>query len=462
MSLSVLVIDDEADFLQMLHIILTKAGYKVTTTTDAREGLQLAEKHMFDLCLCDLKMPNMDGMEFLESLRKMGIQTTVIVMSAYGDNEMAIRAMKAGAYDYINKPFTSDEIVLTLRKAEEREQLRRENRELRTRIAKSHPPTTVVAKSEAMRRIVAMANKIAQYKSTVLLTGESGSGKEVIARLIHESSSRSKGPFVPVNCGAIPEHLMESEFFGHLKGAFTDAYTNKKGLIETAQWGTLFLDEVGELPLQLQVKILRFLQESEIRRIGDTKPIKVDVRVIAATAKNLDEEVAQGRFREDLFYRLNVVPIRIPPLRERVEDIPALVDFFLMRTRERLGLPKVMVVQPDAMNALMSYSWPGNVRELENVIERAIVLAEGDEITLKTLPENIRSGAGKPKVTSSLPIMGMSVKRNQKALEKMLIEKALEEHGGNRTKAAKALEISHRALLYKIKEYGLDKEEYTD
>jgi two-component system response regulator AtoC len=326
-------------------------------------------------------------------------------------------------------------------------------------VARAAAPTAIVAKAEIMRKIVATATRIASYRSTVLLTGESGSGKEVVARLIHEASPRARHPFVAVNCGAIPEGLMESEFFGHVKGAFTDAYGHKRGLIESASGGTLFLDEVGELPLLLQVKILRFLQESEVRRIGDTRSVKVDVRVVAATARDLDAEVAAGRFREDLFYRLNVVPLRIPPLRERPEDIPPLVDFFLMRTRERLRLARAIGIHPESMRALMTYSWPGNVRELENVIERAVVLTETNEIGLESLPDILREGAVRPRTTSVLPIAGMSVKRNRRALEKMLIEQALGANSGNRTMAARALEISHRALLYKIKEYGLGKDE---
>lgn len=455
MGLKVLVIDDEPGFLQMLQVILSRAGYNVTTVTGGEDALQVLEKGRFDLCLCDLKMPGMDGERFLSELKARGITMTVIVMSAYGSNETAIAAMKAGAYDYVNKPFTADEILLTLRKAEEREQLRRENLELKSRVGRASSGVSVIASSEAMRRVVATATRIAAYRSTVLLTGESGTGKEVIARLIHESSPRSRQAFVPVNCGAIPEGLMESEFFGHVKGAFTDACGNKRGLIESANGGTLFLDEVGELPLMLQVKILRFLQEGDVRRIGETRAQKVDVRVIAATARDLASEAAAGRFREDLFYRLNVVPIRIPPLRERPEDIPALVDHFLKRTCERLHVTRVTGLTAEAMRALMAYQWPGNVRELENLIERAVVLSDTAEIGLDALPEHVRHGDGGAGPQSILNLAGLSVKRNQRALERMLIARALDATGGNRTRAARLLEISHRALLYKIKEYGI-------
>jgi len=460
MSLRVLVIDDEPGFLQMLLVVLSRAGYQVTTCASAEDALELVEKSRFDLCLCDLKMPGMDGLEFLRALRQRGILLTVIVMTAYGSQDTAVEALRAGAYDYISKPFQSEEVLLCLRKAVEREQLRRENLELRSRVGKGGGPPQVIARSEAMKRVLATAARISSYKTTVLLTGESGTGKEVLARYIHDSSPRARHPFVAVNCGAIPEGLMESEFFGHVRGAFTDAVGNKKGLIETAHGGSLFLDEVGELPVALQVKILRFLQESEIRRVGDVRSIHVDVRVIAATSRDLSAEIAAGRFREDLFYRLNVLPIHIPPLRERPEDIPALAEFFLRRTRERLGLREGEGrFSQGAARALMAYSWPGNVRELENLVERAVVLSDGGEVTEEALPEQLTREVQGPGPRTMLPIDGLSVKRNARTLERHLILQALEATGGNRTRAARLLEISHRALLYKLKEYGLGKDE---
>ena len=456
MDLKILVIDDEPAFLQMLQVILSRAGYEVTTCMSAEDALGLLERTRFDLCLCDLKMPSMDGLAFVNALKSRGILLTVIVMTAYGSQDTAIAAMKAGAYDYISKPFQADEILLALRKAVEREQLRRENLELKTRVGRLPVGTTVIARSEGMKKLLATATRIAAYRSTVLLTGESGTGKEVLARVIHETSPRARMPFVAVNCGAIPEGLMESEFFGHMKGAFTDASGNKRGLIESANGGTLFLDEVGELPLILQVKILRFLQEGEVRRVGDTRSVKVDVRVVAATARDLNADVASGRFREDLFYRLNVVPIRIPPLRERPEDIPILAEHFLARTRERLDVTHAAGgFSPDAMRLLIAYAWPGNVRELENLVERAVVLADGVDIEPAALPDHVLDAAGTTGPRTILPLVGLSVKRNQRTLEKSLILQALESTGGNRTRAAKLLEISHRALLYKLKEYGL-------
>jgi len=455
MALRILVIDDEPGMLQMLHAVLSRAGYQTTTVTNAEEALNLLDRAAYDLCLCDLKMPGLDGIAFLSELRRRGIQTTVIVMTAYGSNETAIAAMKAGAYDYISKPFKPDEVLLTLRKAEEREQLRRENRELKSRTL---PASPLVFESEAMRRIVETVQRIASYRTTVLIMGESGTGKELVARLIHQKSPRAGRPFVAVNCGAIPEGLMESEFFGHVKGAFTDAHENKHGLIESAQGGTLFLDEVAELPPALQVKLLRFLQDGEIRRVGDTRSIRVDARVVAATSRDLPVEIREGRFREDLYYRLAVVPIRIPPLRERREDIPVLANHFLKRTRERLGINRVTSIRADALRRLMTYDWPGNVRELENVIERATVLSTGDEIGLEGLPEPMRTESGRT-AGESFAIEGLSIRRNRRFLEQILIERALQATGGNRTHAARLLEISHRALLYKLKEYGLGRED---
>jgi two-component system response regulator AtoC len=361
--------------------------------------------------------------------------------------------MKLGAYDYISKPFKPDEIILTLRKAQEREQLRRENQLLRKEVAKEYSFENIVSKNEEMQKIFDVIKKIAPYKSTVLITGESGTGKELIARALHYNSERSQNPFLPINCGAIPENLLESELFGHAKGAFTDAIRTKKGLFEEADGGTLLLDEIGELPGQLQVKLLRVLQEGEVRRIGESKSIQVDVRIVSATVKDLVKEVNEGRFREDLFYRLNVLPIHIPPLRERKEDIPLLIHHFIKKYNEVMN-KNVAGVDQKALEALMNYKWYGNVRELENTIERAIVLTDKDHIEVENLPVEVQDFKGELQF-EVFSDEECSIKKASKTLEINLIKKALRKTKGNHTHAARLLEISHRALLYKIKEYGI-------
>ena len=457
MPLSILVIDDEQEMLTVIRASLKKY-YRVVTTTGAREALKILKKETFDMILSDLRMPDMDGLEFIKKLKEIEGQHTVIVMSAYATNETAIEAMKLGAYDYIAKPFTRDELLLTLRKAEESEKLKQENQQLRSLVGQEK--LEVVYRSKAMESVLAVIRRIAPYKTTVLLQGESGTGKELMAKVLHKISDRADKPFVPVNCGAIPESLMESELFGYEKGAFTDAHTSKKGLIEAANNGTLFLDEIGELPLQLQVKLLRFIQEGETRRIGDTKPTKVNVRIVTATAKDLKKEVEAGRFREDLFYRLNVVPVTIPPLRERKDDIPILVEHFLQVTQDRLEIHRVKRLTKAAMNVLMEYHWPGNVRELENLIERIVVLSESDVVDVDSLPDSMLHGrAGEVQLDSML---GLSIKKHQRKIEEHLIRRALQATRGNRTRAAQLLGISHRALLYKIKEYGLDTENFKE
>ena len=463
MSLKVLVIDDEEEMLTFIRAGL-RSQYEVITTTSAQRGLELLKENQFDLVLCDLRMPGIDGLEFLKKINELGINITVIVMSAYGSTDTAIEAMKLGAYDYISKPFSKDELILTLRKAEEREKLRKEREVLkeeniRLKSLVSSEPYELVYRSKEMEKVINTVKRIAPYKTTVLIVGESGTGKELVAQTLHRLSPRSKGPFVAVNCGAIPEQLMESELFGYEKGAFTDATVPKRGLIEAAHKGTLFLDEIGELPLHLQVKLLRFIQEGETRRLGDVKSIKVDVRIVAATSRDLESMVKEGTFREDLYYRLNVVPIRIPPLRERREDIPALVEYFIAKTKQRLGITRVRGLTKAAMDVLMEYSWPGNVRELENLIERMMVLGEGEYLDVDLLPEGM---VKKRAIGLSVDdVNGLSIKKHQRVLEENLIRKALQVTKGNRTKAAKLLEISYRALVYKIKEYGLENEDFS-
>jgi len=405
-----------------------------------------------DVVLTDVRMPKMGGLDLLTTLKAKGNEATVIVMSAYGNMDLALEAMKAGAYDYVQKPFKPDEVVLALRKAEERELLRRENRALRDEIRKEHRYDDILAKSQKMLDIFRTISKIAEYKTTVLVAGESGVGKELVARAIHHRSTRRGGSFVAVNCGAIPENLLESELFGHKKGAFTDAVQDRRGLFEEADGGSLFLDEIGELPLALQVKLLRVLEEEKIRRVGDVRDIKIDVRIITATHRDLLAETKAGRFREDLFYRLNVLPILVPPLRDRREDIPLLIDHFVARNNIRLGT-SIRGLDTETRRLLFEYPWPGNVRELENTIERAMVLAEGDQIVAQDLPDRLREA--RDPVQMQLASGELSVKKTMRIVEEILIRRALQRTKGNRTRAAEVLEISHRALLYKIKDYQI-------
>ena len=451
---NVLIVDDEESMRHLLSVILKDRGYAVRSVSNGADALKELAARDYDVVLSDVRMPGMDGIELLEAVKRQQPDLTFIVMSAYGTQEDAIEAMKAGAYDYVSKPFKPDEVVLVLRKAEERERLQRENRRLRTELAEGYRLESIVGGSEAMAEVLRQVRKVAPLKTTVLLAGESGTGKELVARAIHELSPRSSLPFVAVNCGAIPGELMESELFGHVKGAFTDATRNKKGLFAEADGGTLFLDEVGELPAGLQVKLLRVLQEGEYTTVGGRTPIRTDVRIIAATHRELKAQIQQGLFREDLYYRLNVVGIRLPPLRERSGDITALARHFLAKhSRLRADIPAAGF-SAEALEALEAYRWPGNVRELEHAVERALVLSEGPEIREQDLPDEVRApGAAPP---PGLALDGsLSIKRTIRAVEEQLIRTALEQTGGNRTRAAEILEISYRALLYKIKEYGI-------
>jgi len=452
MARKVLVVDDEDNMRHMLKVLLEEEGYQVQCARDGEEALHNLENESFDFVLCDIRMPKIDGPALLEQMKKRGLSATVIMMSAYGTMDTAIETMKKGAYDYIPKPFRTDEIILTLRKAEEREKLLRENVILKRAVATEYSLDNIVTRNPQMIELLETIKKVAPYKSTILVTGESGTGKELIAKAVHYSSNRSEGPFIPINCGAIPETLLESELFGHAKGAFTDAVSTKKGLFEEATGGTIFLDEIGEIPPSLQVKLLRVLEEEQIRRVGDTQQIPVDVRIVTSTLRELNEDVKDGRFRSDLFYRLNVMNIHIPPLRDRREDIPVLVDRFIKANNEAMG-KNIKGVDSEAMEILLAYSWEGNVRELENAIERAMTLAEGPQITKKDIPpyisENDEQG------TLSIPDNELSIKKVGKYVEEILIRRALAQTEGNRTKAARILEISHRALLYKIKEYGI-------
>jgi two-component system response regulator AtoC len=448
----VLVVDDEENIRLVLRTLLRKSGYEVEVAESGEAALAALDSFGPDVILTDVRMPRMGGLDLLAAIKAKQHPATVVVMSAYGNVDLAIEAMKAGAYDYVSKPFKPDEIILALRKAEEREALRRENRALKEQIQKEHQFESILAKSRAMLDIFRTIAKIADFKTTVLVTGESGTGKELVARAIHARSGRRGQAFVAINCGAIPENLLESELFGHRKGAFTDAGADRRGLFEEAHGGTLFLDEIGELPLNLQVKLLRVLQEETIRRLGDTRDVKVDARIIAATHRDLPADVAAGRFREDLFYRINVLPIHVPPLRSRREDVHLLVDHFIARNNARLGT-SIRGTSAEARKNLLEYAWPGNVRELENTIERAMVLAESDILQATDLPERIRDAVDPVQV--QLATGELSIKRTTAAIEQILIRRALQKTKGNRTRAADLLEISHRALLYKLKDYKI-------
>ncbi|MBW2232179.1 MAG: sigma-54-dependent Fis family transcriptional regulator [Deltaproteobacteria bacterium] len=447
----ILIVDDDDALRESLALVLSSEGYELVSAANGEEALECIDEAPVDVILCDLRMPGLDGFDLIPQLGRKLPGSPVILMSAHGTSDLAIEAMRRGAYDYLAKPFQPSEVLLTLRKTQEREKLRRANHLLQRDVDRALGDRPIVAASESMIELLELLERTAAFKTTPLLTGESGTGKEVLARAIHSQSPRRDEPFVAVNCGAIPEQLLESELFGHTKGAFTGANRARRGLFAEAERGSIFLDEIGELPPPLQVKLLRVLQEEEIRPVGDSKSRRIDVRVIAATARDLEQEIKTGHFREDLYYRLNVVRLHVPSLRERKQDIPLLVDHFLSRFRESLGKP-VRAIADDALERLANYRWPGNVRELENVIERAVILTDSERITLKQLPSNIVDAHHEMAAT---PDGDFSLRRARRAFEAKLIQRALRATEGNRTHAAKLLEISHRALLYKIKEYEI-------
>jgi two-component system, NtrC family, response regulator AtoC len=442
-----LIVDDDADLRQSLSLLLREAGYEVVAEADPEEGLRRALAEDFDLILCDVKMPRMDGLAFLRRYRGERGAALIIMMSAYGAEDAALEAMREGAYDYIRKPFRPDEVTMVVRKAEERERLRREVETLRSSIGADAARDLVVAESKVMRDLLELASRVARHNTTVLVTGESGTGKEVLAKAIHRMSPRHDASFTAINCAAIPEQLLESELFGHTKGAFTGATADRAGLFETAHQGTLLLDEIGDLPLSLQAKLLRVLEEGEIRRVGGRDGKKVDVRVIAATAKPLDQAVERGEFRADLYYRLDVVRLHIPPLRERREDIPALLTHFARQAAQRLGHP--VSITPQAFALLSEHSWPGNVRELRNAVERAAVLSGTKALDWGdfALGNGTKANGHGP-----VPANGSFDLRSQvEEVERALIQRALEASKGNRREAAHLLGISLRTLFYKLR-----------
>jgi len=448
---NILIIDDEAPMRHMLRVVLERDGYTVTEADSGRMGLDRLRSGHFSLVLCDIRMPEMDGLSFLKEKQAQQYSGTVIMMSAYGSIDTAVACMKEGAYDFISKPFRPDEILLTVRKAEERLQLRQENVQLKQDIQRTARPQGVAAivhRSTAMDDVLALVRKAAETTAPVLITGPTGTGKELVARALHAESPRCDRPFLAVNCSAIPAGLLESELFGHAKGAFTGADRARAGLFGSADGGTLLLDEIGDFPLELQPKLLRVLQEREVRRIGESRPTSVDVRIIAATAKDLRQAVAEGSFREDLYYRLAVIAIELPALRQRPEDVAALVESYLPRIAARLKRP-VPVFTVAAMQKLAGQPWPGNVRELLNVLEKTLVLCRDEAIGAEDL---VLVDHPEPSVDPTQ----LSLKKAVAAMEQDYIRKALAATGGNRTQAAKILEISLRSLIYKIKDYGID------
>jgi two-component system response regulator PilR (NtrC family) len=453
----ILIVDDERSMREFLAIFLRRAGHRVEAAAGGADGLSALKSREFDVVITDLRMPGVGGLEILAEAKKLHPETQVIVVTAFATTETAIAAMKAGAYDYLTKPFKVDEVGLVVERALERRVLHRENLVLRDEIKGRYKLERLIGKSPAMQRTFEILRKIAPARTSVLLIGESGTGKELAARAVHELSPRADKPFVPVNCGAIPETLLESELFGHVRGSFTGANTDKQGLFEAAHGGTLLLDEVAELPVAMQVKLLRVLQERKVKPVGGVAEREVDVRIVAATNRDLETEVEKGTFRQDLFYRLNVIQLRLPPLRERREDIPLLVDHFIRKFSAEHGR-QVSGTDPEAMSALMGYHFPGNVRELENLIERAVTLASTDRVSSESLPtlkglSASDSAVGAPAVT--LPEQGIDLERVVEDFERSLIIRALERTDGHRTEAAKLLGVTFRSLRYRLSKLGI-------
>ncbi len=456
----VLIVDDDAGLRQSLGLLLAESGYDVQAEGEADTALTRALAEPFDLILCDVRMPKLDGIAFVRRYRAERGAALLVMMSAHGGEDAAIAAIREGAYDYLHKPFRPEEVLLTLRKAEERERLKKEVETLRASLGTDAVRDSVVAESGAMRAVLDLARRVAGHGTTVLITGESGTGKEVIARAIHTMSPRSAGPFVAINCAAIPEQLLESELFGHVRGAFTGATGDRAGLFETAHGGTLLLDEIGDLPVGLQAKLLRVLEDGEIRRVGARESRAVDVRLVAATARDLERAVEQSEFREDLFYRLNVVRLRVPPLRERPDDIAALVTHFARESAESVG--HAISVTPQALARLTGYAWPGNVRQLRNALERASVLSSSGRLDVDDFLLEGASLAGAPRnnghhQTPVVPLTasGLRLKARVEEVEARVIREALDEANGSRRETARLLGVSLRTLFYKMRRYGL-------
>ncbi|MDP2342905.1 MAG: sigma-54 dependent transcriptional regulator [Deltaproteobacteria bacterium] len=455
---SILVVDDETSIREFLEILLKRGGHVVRLAKDAVDAVARLKEESVDLVLSDLRLPRGSGMDVLAWVSKNAPSTQVVMMTAFATTETAVEAMKAGAYDYIIKPFKVDELTVLIDRALERRHLQTENRALRATLDARAAHARLLGTSEKMQEVFELIHKVAPTRTTILLTGESGTGKELVARAIHSRGPRTNEAFVAINCGAIPETLIESELFGHTRGSFTGAVADKPGLFERADKGTVFLDEIGELPLAMQVKLLRVLQERKVRRVGGAADLDVDCRVIAATNRRLEEEVAKGRFREDLFFRLNVIQIRLPALRERRADIPLLVEAFIAKYAEQQQ-STVRGVSDRALHVLMQWAWPGNVRELENVIERGITLASGDIIDVDGFPSGMR---GTPStlptgvaVVDDIPAEGLELEAVLEAYERRLLEKALVRTNGRKKKAAELLKLSFRSFRYRLAKLGI-------
>lgn len=458
----ILVVDDERSMRDFLSIMLKKAGYDVTTAVDGEEADKILHKDIFDLVITDLKMPKVDGLQVLKTVKELSPDTVVIVITAFASTETTVEAMKEGAYDYITKPFQNDEMKIRIRKALEKRRLSAENVLLKKELKDRAVFDNIIGKSEKMQKVFELVRKVSDSMSNILIYGESGTGKELIARAIHFNSRKKDKPFVTINCGALPEGLLESELFGHMKGSFTGAVFNKEGLFEVANGGTIFLDEVGETSPAIQVKLLRVLQDKEFKRVGGTKEIKVDVRIITATNRDLTKAVAEGKFREDLYYRLNVIPITLPPLRERADDIPLLADHFLGKFNKALN-KNVKGFLPAAMELLRSYEWRGNVRELENVIERAVALSNSEIITPECLPDILReSSRGSSAIPVKIPAEGLDLEALIGDIEKELLLNALEKTNWIKKDAAKLLHLNFRSFRYRLDKYNLNKKSFGE
>jgi two-component system response regulator PilR (NtrC family) len=463
MAERLLVVDDEPSMREFLEIMLSQEGYQVRTASNGEEGVKAYRTEEPDLVLTDVKMPGMSGLDLIREIHSLDPTAPIIAITAYASADDAIRAVREGAYDYLSKPFQIEDLRIIIRNALEARRLRRENLELRRSMEGRYRFGDIIGKSHEMVEIFDLISRVAPSKAGVLIMGESGTGKELIAKAVHHNSPRADKPFVTINCTAIPENLLESEMFGHQKGSFTGAVATKAGLVEAAHTGSLFLDEVGEIPQSIQVKLLRFLQEREFRRVGGTDEKKIDVRVIAATNKKLEEEMEAGNFREDLYYRLNVIRIRLPPLREREEDIPLLIEHFLKKFSKDQG-KNIEKVSSLAMRVLCNYAYPGNVRELENIIERCVTLEQSDQLTAETLPHKLFESADSVCIGGELhiPPEGIDINRTMENMEKKLIGRALDIKGGNRSRAAKLLGISFRSLRYRMLKLGMEIEENVE